>query len=235
VWTDMSLDQEKFKALLALKTRLEKRITEIEAEQAELKNSLDAVNTILLEKGFKRGNIKDAEKQAKDAQIAAANIVKAAEPVAKPVQTITASSTKETTSTKESIDAKPKTSGYQGGEPENVIPLKSISDESLAIIYVEKDSIHVLPDESKHFTVNTPPFSNFLVERVLAKMQDKDTELVRMKQLSQDKMFSYNIIREGDLIREIVIRNVDEDRFRELKSSIRWTLEKMYEKVKNPQ
>jgi len=66
-------------------------------------------------------------------------------------------------------------------------------------------------------------------------MQDKDAELVRMKQLPQDKMFSYNIIREGDLIREIVIRNVDEDRFKELKSSIRWTLEKMYEKVKGQQ
>jgi hypothetical protein len=28
-----------------------------------------------------------------------------------------------------------------------------------------------------------------------------------------------------------VLRNVDEDRLRELKSSIRWTLEKMYEKT----
>ena len=127
-----------------------------------------------------------------------------------------------------------KPAGYRGGEPENVIPLKTLNDESLAIIFVEKDSIHVLPDESKNFSVNTPPFGNFLVERVLAKMQDKDNELVRMKQLTPDKMFSYNIVREGDLIREIVVRNVDEERFKELKSSIRWTLEKMYEKMKSP-
>ena len=66
-------------------------------------------------------------------------------------------------------------------------------------------------------------------------MQDKDAELIRMKQLTPEKMFSYNIIREGDLIREIVIHNVDEDRFKELKSSIRWTLEKMNEKMKTPQ
>jgi hypothetical protein len=46
-------------------------------------------------------------------------------------------------------------------------------------------------------------------------------------------MFAYNIVREGDLIREIIIRNVDEERLRELKSSIRWTLEKMYEKTKS--
>jgi len=80
--------------------------------------------------------------------------------------------------------------------------------------------------------VNTPPFNNFLIERVLAKMQEKDSELVRMGQLTPDKMFAYNIVREGDLLREIVIKNVDEERLRELKSSIRWTLEKMYEKMK---
>jgi hypothetical protein len=93
--------------------------------------------------------------------------------------------------------------------------------------------LHVLPDESKSFSVNTPPFSHFLVERVLAKMQEKDNELVRMGQLTPDKMFAYNIIREGDLIREIVIKNVDEERLRELKSSIRWTLEKMYDKMRS--
>ena len=64
----MSIDQEKYKALLALKSRLEKRIAEIDAEQAELKTRLDAVNTILLEKGFKRGNIKDVEQQAKESR-----------------------------------------------------------------------------------------------------------------------------------------------------------------------
>lgn len=208
----MSQDQERLKALLALKQRLEKRIERIETESKELKISLEAVNSILLEKGFKRGNIKESEQQAKEVQIT---------PKTQPELS------------KETKEVKP--AGYQGGEPENVIPLKNVNDESLAIIYVEKDSIHILPDESKHFSVNTPPFSNFLIERVLVKMQDKDAELVRMKQLAPEKMFSYNIVREGDLIREIVIRNADEDRFRELKSSIRWTLEKMYEKGKGPQ
>jgi hypothetical protein len=106
-----------------------------------------------------------------------------------------------------------------------------MSDESLAIIYVDKEALHVMPDESKKFSVSTPPFQAFLVERVLAKMQDKDSELVRAGQLTQDKMFAYNIVSEGDLIREIILKNVDEERLKELKSSIRWTLEKMYEKT----
>jgi hypothetical protein len=208
----MSQDQDRIKGMIALKQRLEKRLAKMDAEIKELQATLDTVNTILLEKGFRRVNIKEAE---------AAAVQK--EPGAQPKQA--PSPPKESRPT-----------GYQGGEPENVIPLKTLNEESLAIIYIEKDSsLHVLPDESKHFSVNTPPFTNFLVERVLAKMQDKDSELVRLKQLSPDQMFSYNIVREGDLVREIIIRNVDEERFKELKSSIRWTFDKMHEKMKSQQ
>jgi len=39
-------------------------------------------------------------------------------------------------------------------------------------------------------------------------------------------------VRDGDRIMALVIRNFDEERLRELKSSIRWTLEKMFEKSK---
>jgi hypothetical protein len=195
--------------MVALKQRLEERLAKLDAEAKELQATLDAVNGILLEKGFRRGNIKEAEAQAAAREASPEYRQEEAEPKAS------------------------RPTGYQGGEPENVIPLKTVNDESLAIIYIEKDnSIHVLPDESKHFNVNTTPFSNFLVERVLAKMQDKDAELVRLKQLTPEKMFSYNIVREDDLIREIVIKNVDEERLKELKSSIRWTFDKMYEKMK---
>ncbi len=198
----MLQEQERIKGIVALKQRLEKRLAKMESEAKELQATLETVNTILLEKGFKRGNIGDVEQQAMQVQ--------------PKIET-----------------AAPKATGYRGGEPDNVIPLKTLNEESLAIIYVEKDdSIHVLPDESKHFSVNTPPFGNFLVERVLAKMQDKDQELVRLGQLSPEKMFNYTVVREGEFIREIVIRNVDEERFKELKSSIRWTLDKMYEKMR---
>jgi hypothetical protein len=195
----MSLGSEKMKALVAFKKKLEKRIEELDAELKDATVTLETVNAILLEKGFKRGDINEVPKMPED----------------------TASSVEE----KAPLPA--------GQETESVISLKTLNEEPLAIIYVEKDSLHVLPDESKSFSVNTPPFSHFLVERILAKMQEKDNELVRMGQLTPEKMFAFNIVREGDLIREIVIRNVDEERLRELKSSIRWTLEKMYEKTKS--
>ena len=193
----MSQDSEKIKALVTFKKKLEKRIEKLDSEVKELEATLEVVNSILLEKGFKRGDMKE---------------------VAPPTQAAVA------------IEEKPL---QHVAETEVVIPLKTMNDEPLAIIYVNKDSMHVLPDESKSFNVSTPPFSHFLVERVLAKMQEKDNELVRMGQLTPDRMFAYNIIREGDLIREIVIKNADEERLRELKSSIRWTLEKMYEKMRS--
>jgi hypothetical protein len=194
------MDSEKMKALVAFKQRLEKRLEELDAETKELTATLETVNSMLLEKGFKRGDIKEVAETPKEPETP-------------------------------KVEEKPAVP--QAQEPETVIPLKTVNDEPLAIIYVEKDWLHVLPDENKNFSVNTPPFSQFLVERIFAKMQEKDNELARMGQLTPEQMFAYNIVRQGDLIREIVIRNVDEERLRELKSSIRWTFEKMLEKMKS--
>jgi hypothetical protein len=201
----LAQDQEKMKSLIAFKKRMEEQLEKLTAESKEVQAALDTVNTILLEKGFRHGDTKEAP----EAPVPKEVILPKQEPEAlkPPVQHMP--------------------------EPESVIPLKTMTDEPLALIIFDKQGMHVMPDESKKFSVNTPPFSNFLVEKIFAKMQEKDSELVRTKQLTADKMFSYNIVREGDLIKEIIIRNVDDERLKELKSSIRWTFEKMYEKMKS--
>ncbi|MFQ6081440.1 MAG: hypothetical protein ACE5OW_07225 [Candidatus Bathyarchaeia archaeon] len=116
-------------------------------------------------------------------------------------------------------------------EYERVVPLKTVTGDLLADLYVGEESMRVVLAEDKKFNVNTPPFMAFLVERVLAKMQEKDREAVSRGEITPDKILSYHIAREGDIIREITIRNVTPGRSRELKSTIRWTLEKMYEKT----
>jgi len=199
----MSQDVEKIKRLVAFKKKLEKRVEELESELKELQATLEAVNSILLEKGFKRAEIAMA-----------------------PSEMEAALSQKETIAEPELVPPQPEV------EYENVIPLKAVTGELLATLYVSEASLRVVPSEDKNFNINTPPFTPFLAERVLAKMQEKDSELARTGQLASDKIFSYNIVREGDIIREIIIKHVDQDRLRELKSSIRWTLEKMYEKMK---
>ncbi|MFQ5999879.1 MAG: hypothetical protein ACE5J6_03785 [Candidatus Bathyarchaeia archaeon] len=116
-------------------------------------------------------------------------------------------------------------------EHERSIPIKTVAGDLLADLYMGKDSMRIVLAEDKSFDVNTPPFMSFLVERVLAKMQEKDREAASTGEITPDKILSYNIVRDGDLIREITIRNIKKERLRELKSSIRWTLEKMYEKT----
>lgn len=197
----MSQDAEKIRKIIAFKQKLEKRIEELKSESEELQTTLEAVNALILEKGFKR-----------------AEIAKVCAEV-------------ETWPPKEELSAKP--SMQAPAEYENVIPLTTVNGELLAILYIDDDSLQVLPAEDKNFDVNTPPFTSFLVERVLAKMQEKDNELAKTGQIPSEKIFSYAITREGDIIREITIRNVDQERLRELKSSIRWTLEKMHEKIKS--
>jgi hypothetical protein len=188
---------------------MEEQLEKLRAETQEVQAALDTVNSILLEKGFKRGDIKEVPEVPVPKEVVLPKQLH--EPPTVVVQRVTP----------------------EHSERESVIPLKTMTEEALALIYFDKQGMHVLPDESKNFSVNTPPFENFLVEKVFAKMQEKDAELVRTKQLTADKMFSYNIVREGEHMKEIVIRNVDDERLKELKSSIRWTFEKMHEKMKS--
>jgi len=196
----MSEEAEKIKKIVAFKKKLEKKVEGLESELNEQRLMLEAVDSILLEKGFKRAEI------AKTPVTAEVSPVKEEALVELPPQL--------------------------SSEFENVIPLKTVTGEPLATLYIEQDSLRIVLAEDKDFNINTPPFTQFLVERVLAKMQEKDSELARSGQLTADKIFSYNIVQEGDTIHEMVIKNFDANRLRELKSSIRWTLEKMYEKTK---
>jgi hypothetical protein len=199
----MSQDSENVKRLIDFKKRIETRLQELEAELKEYKTMLDTVNSILLEKGFRHVEIGPKPNAAAS-----------------------------------SMEEKEETAAVEHGaseaevEPESVNTLKSVNGEVLADFYVDADSLHVVPAEDKDFNVNTPPFNQFFVQRVLLKMQERDNELARSGQLANDKILCFDIAREGDVIREIVIRNFDSDRLKELKSSIRWTFEKMLEKMK---
>lgn len=115
---------------------------------------------------------------------------------------------------------------------ESIIPLKAVTGELLANLFIVNDSMRVVIGDDKTFNVSTPPFRQFLVERVLDKMQKKDFEAASKGEITQDKVLSYELILDDDVIREIIVKNVTFERIRELKSSVRWTFEKMHEKTK---
>lgn len=112
------------------------------------------------------------------------------------------------------------------------IPLKTITGDLLAQIFTEKDLVQIILAEDKNFDINIPPFTSFFVERVLAKMLEKDKEDADKGKLDPDMIVSYEIKQDGNMLKEIRIKNLRTERSREMKSSIRWTLEKMYERMK---
>ena len=196
---------DKIKKIAELRVLLEKRVKEMETELDGLRVLLDFVNEALVEKGFKRAEI------------------------LKPTPT--------PTTEEEVLPPAPPLTRVEVTQPPvleygQAIPIKTATGELLANLYMGEDSMRVVFAEDKQFTVDVPPFMAFLVERVLAKMQEKDREAAGTGEIAPDKILSYSIVRDGDFLREITIRNVGGDRARELKSTIRWTLEKMYEKMK---
>lgn len=200
----MSEDAERIKKLVSFKKKIEARVDELEFEHKELQAILETLNSLLLEKGFKRVEI----------------TAKLSEP--------------EVSTQEEKAESAEFESGLSqtGTETETVAILKSATGEVLADLYIDDGALYVVPAEDKNFDVNTPPFNQFLVQRVLLKMQERDSELARAGQLSAEKILCFDIVRDGDVIRKIVIRNFGSDRLRELKSSVRWTFEKMLEKTR---
>ena len=115
------------------------------------------------------------------------------------------------------------------------VPLKTVTGDLLAELYPEKDSMQIVLAKDKNFDINTPPFTSFFVERVLAKMEEKDKEDAKEGKLAPENILKFSMKQDGNIIREITIHNLRRERSRELKSSIRWTLEKMYERMKQKQ
>jgi len=199
-------EDKRVRKMAEYRALLEKRVQEAETELEGLRALLELVNATLLEKGFKRAEI------------------------AKPVPAPSPITAEPELAPLTPLEAKAVTPPVL--EYERAVPIKTATGDLLANLYVGEDSMHIVLAEDKRFNINTPPFMPFLVDRVLAKMQEKDREAAGTGEIAPDKILSYTILRDGDFLRELTIRNVTPDRSQELKSTIRWTLEKMYEKMK---
>ncbi|MFQ6095999.1 MAG: hypothetical protein ACE5NN_07635 [Candidatus Bathyarchaeia archaeon] len=116
--------------------------------------------------------------------------------------------------------------------PRQITQLKAKEGEVLATLYIGEGSMRIVPAGDKRFNVNTPPFIAFLHDRVLSKIRERDQEAAKIGRIPLNRVFKFEIKREGDIISEIVLRNVAPERERELISAIHWTLEKMYDKMK---
>lgn len=196
---------DRMRKMAELRTTLENRVKELQTELEQLRALLDFVNSALLEQGFKKPEIKSTASAPVTQERAPPQPPRPPETEVAPISM----------------------------EHAQAIPIKTATGELLANLYTNDDSMRVVLAREKQFTVDTPPFMVFLIERVLTKMQEKDRESASVGETPPEKILSYEIVKDGDIVRELVVKNVGEDRGRELKSTIRWTLEKMYEKIKS--
>ena len=115
---------------------------------------------------------------------------------------------------------------------ENRISMKTKDGVTLGFLSINENEINFHPVDEWEFTLDVPPLNSFFIERVLSNMKTTDEEKATRGEIPPDKVFSYEVITEGDQITGINIKNYGgERRLREIRSSLRWALEKMYEKL----
>jgi len=117
-------------------------------------------------------------------------------------------------------------------EYERTVPLKTTTGVLLAELQIGSEALRVVPATDVKLSASIPPFETFLINRIFNKMIKSDGEDVLNEKLPSDRVFAYEVDETEDRgITEIRIKNYRTDRrLRELRTSIRWTLEKMYEK-----
>ncbi|MDH7555718.1 MAG: hypothetical protein ACQXXL_00125 [Candidatus Methanosuratincola sp.] len=119
------------------------------------------------------------------------------------------------------------------GEEEQAFPIKSKTGEELGTIFVGRSWVRIVPAPSLHLNVRTPPFQTFFIDRVLGEMRRKDEMAVDAGSKDPMSIIEHSLVLDGESLREIRINNLDDDsRLREIRSSIRWTFERMLEKTK---
>jgi len=200
-------NEEELKALAELKKELEERLAKLEKEMEHVKLLLKLTDAALAARSFKPASklVEAAEGEAE----AAPSAVEAA-PSSLPTPTPPVS------------------------EALQEIPLRSSqTGELLARMFVGRDFVRIVPADDKSFSIKVPPFNTFFVERILAEMRRKDEEQMLAGLKDEDEVLYFEVRTDGDIIKEIFIGNIkDRNRVREIRSALRWTLERMLEKTR---
>jgi hypothetical protein len=123
-------------------------------------------------------------------------------------------------------------SAVSSSEQDDLMNLTSKDGTILGNIDVEKGQIEFTPSEIFGFTTDIPPFQSFFIERVLENMRKTDQERATNGEIDPSEILEYKIMDDEGKIKTINITNYrGERRLREINSSLRWTLDKMYEKL----
>jgi sugar-specific transcriptional regulator TrmB len=111
-------------------------------------------------------------------------------------------------------------------EAERLRVLKSRSGEILARVAISPNEVRFLIEPKINLTRDSRPLQSFLLKKVLEPMSKSDRERVDKGLIPPGHELDYDIIYEGDRVKEMVVRNFREEyRLREIVNAVRWTLE----------
>jgi len=119
------------------------------------------------------------------------------------------------------------------GEEGGSISVKAKDGTVLGVLEVDEREIVFIPRDDIVFTASIPPFQSFFIDRVLANMRSSDENRAAMGEVSPEDVLAYEVSNEGERLLSLVVRNYGgERRLREIRSGLRWTFDKMYEKLR---
>jgi hypothetical protein len=114
-------------------------------------------------------------------------------------------------------------------EPRSTPLLNKAGNLELGIIETVEQTIRFLPAEHAVYDITRGAFARFFVERILGKFQQEDRHRVENGEIEWEDAFDFEVHAEDNILEEMIIRNYgDENRLKEIQSTLRWALEKTY-------
>ncbi|MGD0805019.1 MAG: hypothetical protein ABSA11_13210 [Candidatus Bathyarchaeia archaeon] len=196
-------NESEIRKLLKIRAELEERAEQLQIEVNDLKVAMVEIDEAIVQQGFRQPDTAFQPMKLDDVKKEEPKTVESSLPEEKPEQHIDGSS----------IQAKDGT--------------------VLGRVQIIGDDILFTPREGLSFTMSTPPFQSFLIERVLANMRTTDEARASTGEITPEQVLGYSVEADGEVIKSVTVHNVGgERRLREIQSSLRWSLDKMYDKMK---
>ncbi|MCS7133643.1 MAG: hypothetical protein NZ921_02450 [Candidatus Caldarchaeum sp.] len=111
-------------------------------------------------------------------------------------------------------------------EPSVLRTIRSRSGALLATMSLKEKEARIVFNPEIRVTQDMRPFSSFLLRKVLDSMREADLQKVAEGRLDQSNVLTYEVVYDGDVARELVVKNFREEaRLREIVNSVKWTLD----------
>jgi len=178
------------------------------------------------------------EKRLLEIQAEIQNLQKAIEEIDKLIvntgfRTFTSAETDTTLETTTTEEKESETKAAEEVEPEqDQIRITSKDGTILGTMNIKEHTIIFTPTETFDFALDIPPFQSFLIERVLDNMRKTDQERSTNGELDPGEILNFEVQEQDGILTQLSIQNYGgERRLREINSSLRWTFDKMYDKI----